>query len=132
MAPGRLEELNEDRSLNGNRVKIAMAALLGAAIWIASPFITGRREPWDAPGPYYALTLFGAGALMGLWEPQRPWRWVVAIYAGQCLAVLALTALRGDDLGLFFPMGMVVLAFFTVLSLLGAAGGAWLRRSRSG
>ena len=109
-----------------------MAAMLGAAIWIASPLITGRKEPWDAHSPYYVAALFGAGAVMGLWEPQRSWRWAVAIYAGQCLAVLGLTALRGDDLGLFFPMGMLVLACFTVLSLLGAAGGAWLRRSRSG
>ncbi len=105
-----------------------LAMALGAAIWLASPYVTGRREPWDAHSPYYIIALFGAGMVMGLLEPRRFWRWPVAIYAGQCAAVLALTWVRHDDLGLFVPMGMIVLAVYTLLSWFGSAVGAALRR----
>jgi hypothetical protein len=39
---------------------------LGAAIWLLSPLITNRLEPWDGEGSYYARTLLGAGILGGL------------------------------------------------------------------
>ena len=105
-----------------------LATGLGAAIWVASPFVTGRREPWDAHSPYYILALAGAGFVTGWLEPSRAWRWALAIYAGQCLAVIALTSVRGDDLRLFVPLGMIALAMYTLLSLAGAAAGGMLRR----
>ena len=110
------------------RVVGALAVGLGAAIWLASPVMTGRREPWDAHSPYYVLALAGAGLLTGWLEPGRFWRWPLAIYAGQCFAVVGLVLFRGDDLGLFIPLGMITLAIFTLFSLAGAAGGAALRR----
>ena len=110
------------------RALFALAMALGAAIWVASPYVTGRREPWDAHGPYYVLALVGAGLVMGLLEPRRCWRWAAGIYAGQCAAVVALTWVRHDDLGLFVPLGMIVLAVYAALSLLGALAGAGLRR----
>ena len=106
-----------------------LALALGAAIWLASPAMTGRREPWDAHSPYYVLALAGAGFITGWLGPQRCWRWAVAIYGGQCLAVWGLTLRRGEDLGLFIPLGMIVLALYTLLSWLGALVGATLRRS---
>ena len=109
------------------RAAWVLAAALGAAIWIASPYVTGRREPWDAASPYYPLALLGAGAVMGWLGSGGVWRWAVAIYVGQCAAVLALTWSRHEDLGLFVPMGMVVLAAYTALSLAGGAAAAWLR-----
>ena len=111
-----------------SRAVCALAVGLGAAIWIASPFMTGRRGPWDAHSPYYIVALAGAGLVTGWLEPRRFWRWPLAIYAGQCFAVVGLSWLRGDDLGLFIPLGMIMLAVFTLLSLAGAAGGAALRR----
>ena len=111
-----------------SRVVCALAVGLGLAIWLASPVMTGRREPWDAHSPYYVVALAGAGLVTGWLEPDRIWRWPLAIYAGQCLAVIGLVLFRGDDLGLFIPLGMIMLAIFTLLSLAGAVGGAALRR----
>ena len=104
-----------------------LAVALGAAVWLASPLVTGRHEPWDAHSPYYVVALTGAGLLTGWLEPRRFWRWSAAIYAGQCLAVFAQVLLWGADLGLFIPLGMIVLAIFTGLSLIGGLIGSALR-----
>ena len=110
------------------RIWFMLAMALGAAIWFASPVMTGHREPWDARSPYYILALTGTGAMMGVLQPRPWWLWGVAIYAGQCIAVFALTWLRHSDLGLFVPLGMFMLAIYTGLSFVGSAVGAWLRR----
>ncbi len=75
------------------------------------------------------VSLVSAGAVMGLLEPRQFWRWPVAIYLGQCAAILALAFITSHgDIGLFFPLGMMVLAMCTLISLLGAAAGAVVRR----
>ena len=101
---------------------------MGAVIWLASPAMTGRAEPWDAHSPYYIVALFGAGFFAAIVEPQRFWRWPIAIYLGQCAAIIVQALLRpGGDLGLFFPMGMAALAFYAVLSFIGSSAGACIR-----
>ena len=104
------------------RTAFVLAMGLGAAIWLASPVVTGRREPWDAAGPYFPLSLFTAGVVAGVMGPRRPWLLGGAIYLGQVMAILLGS---GGDLGLF-PLGAVLLIFYTLLSVAGAAlGGAW-------
>ncbi len=102
-----------------------VAGVLGAAIWLLSPVVTGHREPWDAKGPYFLIALLIAGAVMGALQRGRPWRAGMWIYLGQTAAVLVVS--RGD-IGLFFPMGMIVLAVFTLLSVASAALVGWLCR----
>ena len=105
-----------------------LALALGALIWIASPAITGRQEPWDAKSAYYLVSLVSAGAVAGALQPRRFWLWPVAIYLGQCAAILGRIGLGPDhDLGLFFPLGLIALAVFAVPSLIGSALGAGIR-----
>ena len=110
------------------RTVVVLAIGLGMVIWLASPLLTGRREPWDAHGPYYGLALLGAGLLTGSLEPHRFWIGPIGIYAGQCLAIFMLAWFYHDGLGLFIPLGMIMLVFFTPLSLVGSLAGSWLRR----
>lgn len=109
------------------RFAFVLAMGLGAAIWVASPAITGRREPWDAHGPYFPVSLFAAGLFAGLAEPGRPWKAASGIYAGQMAAMLLGS---GGDLGLW-PLGAILLVFYTLLSAAGAAISGALIRTRS-
>ena len=102
----------------------AIACALGAAIWLLSPAITGHREAWDAPGPYFPVALVVAGVIAGALKPCRPWRAGMWIYLGQVTAMLLMS--RGD-FGLL-PLGLVVLVGFTLLSVAAAAVGGWLCR----
>ncbi len=68
--------------VTGRRVFLAGAAG-GALIWLASPVVTGYREPWDAPGPYYALSLSGLGIMLGALAPRLFWLAPLAGFGGQ-------------------------------------------------
>lgn len=103
--------------------------VLGAAIWWLSLLITGSREPWDAKGAYYAGSLLGAGLLGGLLLPGHS-RWFVAgIFVGQVLVLLG-GVLRDPASGGLWPLGLMFLALYSVLALLGATLGSGLRRLR--
>jgi hypothetical protein len=107
---------------------LLLGAALGAAIWLLSPALAGHREPWDAGGGYYVVALFGAGLLGGLLVPRR-WRAIaVGVFMGQGLVLLGGVAVRPGDGGLW-PLGLLVLCFYSVLALLGAGMGAAARRS---
>ena len=104
--------------------------LVGAAIWLLSPMITGRREPWDAEGGYYAGALIGAGLLGGLLLPRNS-RWLVAgIFVGQAVVLLGGVVMNPSSGGLW-PLGLAFVALYVMLSLLGAMLGSGLRQLRS-
>jgi hypothetical protein len=96
---------------------------LGAAIWLLSPLVTGRREPWDAQGLYYLGALFGSGVVGGLLAPHAWFSVAVGILVGQALVLLA-GVVRDPASGGLWPLGLVFLAFYSVVALLGAALGA--------
>ena len=93
------------------------ASATAFAVWALSPFLTGYQEPWDAPGIYYYVALFLAGALSGLIAAKPLW----AHYAGGIVGQL-LYALVFLPVG---PLAVVGLLFLAVWSLL-FLGGAYL------
>jgi len=112
-----------------NHGSFVIGLAIGAAIWWLSPLITGRREPWDAGSGYYEGALLGAGVLGGLLLPEHS-RWFVAgIFVGQVLVLLG-AVLREPSSGGLWPLGVVFLALYSLLALLGAALGSGLRRLR--
>jgi hypothetical protein len=100
---------------------------LGAAIWVLSASITGRQEPWDASGIYYPAALLGAGLLGGLLVPGHWGEVAVGVYAGQALVLLG-RVLSDPGSGGLWPLGLVVLALYSLLALVGALLGSALRR----
>jgi hypothetical protein len=100
---------------------------LGAGIWLLSASITGRQEPWDSPGMYYPSALLGAGLLGGFLIPGH-WAEVgVGIFTGQAVVLLGRTMADPGSGGLW-PLGLLVLALYSLLALLGGGVGAALRR----
>jgi hypothetical protein len=104
---------------------------LGAAIWLLSPVVTGRREPWDAESAYYVGGLLLAGMLGGVLVPRQ---WAIAavgIFAGQA-AVLLGGVIAEPASGGLWPLGLAILAVYSMLGLVGAGVGAALGRRFGG
>ncbi len=90
--------------------------LAGAVIWLASPWLTGEREPWDADGPAYEVYLATVGLIAGAVRPRRSWICPLGVALGQVIGMLACTERIGPlaPLGLFF--------FVPLMSLVSLAG----------
>ena len=101
-----------------------LAVILGALIWLLSPLFTGQREAWDAQSPYYDCALLLAGFLPACLSARRFWLWAVAAWLGQ-LAAFAFLVLHTVPVGAdLWPVGLVFLTLYSLLSLAGAALGA--------
>src|SRR5262245_26231738 len=62
---------------------IAAGAVLGAAIWFLSPFLTGEKEPWDSRSWYYPFALTIAGVLAAAIRPRYFWAAPIGVCVGQ-------------------------------------------------
>lgn len=118
--------------MKGTRAFGFLAGLAtGVAIWLLSPLISGRREPWDSGGVYYPGALLLAGLLGGLLLSENSRSFAAGIFVGQVLVLLGGVLVDPSSGGLW-PLGVVFLALYSLLALLGAALGSGLRRSRTG
>ncbi len=106
-----------------SRTAFAIALVCGAGIWLLSPLVTGRAEPWDAAGWYYSGALFLAGCAVALLFPAHPGVVALGIVAGQIFVLLGRVAVDPSGGGLW-PLGLVFLIGYGVVPLLGAAVGA--------
>jgi hypothetical protein len=105
--------------------------MLGTTVWLLSPLVTGRSEPWDAEGVYYIGSLLAAGALGGFVWPEH-WRTVAAgVFAGQLLVLLTGVVMSPEDGGLW-PLGVIFLAGYSFLALLGGVLASRIRRRTLG
>lgn len=100
----------------------AIAAVTGALVWAAAPWLTGQREPWDAAFPFYLLALLLAGAIAGGLAPKPLW----AHYGG------ALTGQLGYEMiflkpGPLFMLGAVFLLGYSLVFLAAAFAAGRLR-----
>jgi hypothetical protein len=105
---------------------IAIAAVIGMALWIATSLLTDRREPWDSDafwGVAYPVAIL-ACAVLAYAYPDRPWRWALALFLGQFLGM----CVRNGEIGSLWPLGM---ALFLVISLPGVAAAKFVARFRT-
>jgi hypothetical protein len=92
----------------------------GAVIWLASSYITGKQEPWDAHSLVYPLSLFVAGFIGAALIPRRFWLAAVAVWAGQTVGFLW-CVFSSFEAGGLWPLGlMIALPLYSLLSLFGA------------
>jgi hypothetical protein len=101
----------------------------GAAIWLLSPILAGRSEPWDA-GFYYPVALLVAGLLGGWAAPTHMGRVALGIFLGQGLILLG-GVIADPGSGALWPLGIVFLGIYSVVALFGAAIGAAITRHRA-
>jgi hypothetical protein len=92
----------------------------GAVVWLASSYITGKQEPWDAHSLVYPLSLFVAGFIGAAFIPRRFWLAAVAVWAGQTVGFLW-CVFSSFEAGGLWPLGlMIALPLYSLLSLFGA------------
>jgi hypothetical protein len=103
---------------------LAAAAVLGFALWAASPVLTGYPEPWDADGPFYALFSLLSGALLAFWRPWRLLSIYIGFWVGQVVATVTLPGLDRS----WWLLGVFTTAIGSVLVLPGGLVGSISRR----
>ena len=104
-------------------ISFSVAAVLGAVIWGLSPLLADAVEPWDAESPYYFLSLFVAGGLVGFLCPKHIWVAYFGIVVGQLVYMLIVL-----PSGPLLPLGVLFLFGFSMLSLLGLVLTSQVRR----
>jgi hypothetical protein len=102
----------------------------GAAIWLLSPVVTRHREPWDG-SVYYPVALLLAGLLGGWVAPTQVGRVALGIFVGQALVLLGGVVTDPASGGLW-PLGIVFLAIYSMLALIGAVIAVAVMRHRAG
>jgi hypothetical protein len=114
----------EGKMLNRDlAIKFAVSLVAGGAIWALLSVATGYPEPWDADSPYYFVSLFVMGALLGWLYPRNVWTVFLGIVFGQLIYMLVFL-----PSGPLLPLGIIFLFTFSVLSLAGAAITSRIRR----
>ena len=113
-------------------IAFGFSVFVGAFVWIASPYFTGQREPWDSLSFYYRGTLLIGGAIAGLLAPRRFWLWAVGIWLGQMIGFSQCMA-TSPRVGPLAPLGFIVFLPLSSLwgllgSCLGAGAGKLLRK----
>ncbi len=105
--------------MQNRTVRTFMVALVASAlVWVASPWLTGQREPWDADFPFYFVALLVAGAIAGIATPKPLWAHYIGSFIGQ-LSYQAIFLKSGPliVLGALFLLGyclmFVAAAWFT-------------------
>ena len=108
-----------------DRSAYLVAAVAGAAGWLAISSGTDRREAWDSEW-YFGLFLPAIAvvvAWLGFLAPRGAWRWAFVPFGAQAVAAFA-----QNPTGSFMPLGLIVFAVFGVVCLVPALVAAAFRR----
>lgn len=117
--------MNESRS--GVAFTVAIAA--GMSLWFAASIVAGRREAWDAGiywAVFYPVAILACG-LLGYFFPDRPWRWALALFLAQFVAM----AIRNGEIGNLSPIGLIVFAVLALPGIAAARFASSMKRKRS-
>ncbi len=96
--------------------RVGLAGLAcGAGVWALSVRITGMREPFDSPGPYYIVAIFVAGILAALPAPRYWWAAVVGIFLGEHLYAFVMLPETRDWQLFGIIMGLAILTWLPAL-----------------
>ena len=101
---------------------LSVSTVAGALVWALSPWLVGRREPWDAEGHFYVVALLIAGCLAGFLAPRPLWAHYIGALVGQLGYELVFLSI-----GPLLPLGVACLLAYSIVFVAAAAAGAYLR-----
>jgi hypothetical protein len=80
----------------------------GMALWLVATLVSGRREPWDSASFWWGAypAAIAVSAWLGYRWPVKPWRWPLALFEAQLVAMW----LRAGEPGNLWPLAMVLIA----------------------
>ena len=112
--------------------RVLLAGLAcGAVVWGLSLPVTGMREPFDAPGPYYVAAMFAAGVLAALPAPRYWWAAVIGIFLGERLYAFVMLPETRDWLLFGIVMNLIIPTWLPAAAgALGVYLVAWVRARR--
>ena len=108
-------------------IKGAIAVGMGAIVWTVFKVIAHSQDPTELISYWqigYPASIFISGA-MGIFWPDRPWRWGVIIIWVQF--IMGLITTKGD-LNLL-PLGILFYMLITVPCIISGYIGAWVSRT---
>ena len=91
-----------------------VSATTALVVWALSPLLTGFKEPWDASGIYYSISLLLAGVVSGVIIANSLLAHYVGSIFGQLLYAIVFLPIE--------PLGIVGLFFVVIWSLLFLVG----------
>lgn len=97
----------------------SLSILLGFLIWFLSPYITGKKEPWDSNSLYYISGLFISGLIPAYFCKEKFWLYFIGVYLGQ-LSYNVILVFNDNSIASLFPLGIISLLIFSLFSLLGS------------
>ncbi|BBP00126.1 hypothetical protein [Sulfuriferula nivalis] len=106
-----------------------IAVGIGMCLWFAATASGGKREAWDTPD-YWSLAYPGAiiaCGVLGYFFNHRPWRWPVALFVGQFIAM----TIRNGELGNLWPLGLLLFLVISLPGIFTAKLGAWINSKMS-
>jgi hypothetical protein len=102
----------------------AISVATGMVLWFAAMASSGKREPWDDP-TYWSVVYPAAiivSGLLGFFFSKRSWRWPLALFCGQFLAM----TIRAGELGNLWPLGLLLFLVMSMPGIAIAKLGEWL------
>lgn len=113
------QHMNKTQSI----IPLFIAILFGTALWLVPSALTGKREAWDTSTYWvvsYPIAIIASGFL-GRSYPERAWRWPVALFEAQAVAM----CIRNGEIGNLLPVGVVL---FAIIAVPGVVAAKWASR----
>jgi hypothetical protein len=111
---------------------LALGVALGVAVWVLSPWLTGKIEPWDADVPVWSLSWLVVAVLGGLTGHVRGACLPLGYALGQMLVTIQSVFIgQFGALGWMFIGGYAAVAVLVTLTLVGVTAilkRLWRRR----
>jgi len=101
--------------------------VFGASMWLASPTITGNREPWDSHGAYFFVALAACGVILPIMNRRWFGLGLVGLYFGQLL-VMFVRPQNGMETVPWWRSA-ILLAVFSLMAVGTALATAWVSRT---
>ncbi len=100
-------------------VLFGLGVFLGVSVWVFSPWLTGKTEPWDAEAPIWGLSWLAVAILGGLTGRASGALLPLGYAVGQMLITIRSPFGEFGILGWLFIVGYAFAGVFVALAVAG-------------